>query len=96
MRVAVPVILVLLIGCARIGEPSRDEREQLEAWSKLVTPKDREEVTRAADAHTDWMEKRKVQYMIGQYRARYLRARERQAATRPAATKPASGNPFGP
>jgi hypothetical protein len=77
-RARLLVSAILLTSCVRIGEATSDEKKQLDAWSKLVTEKDRAEVRRAADAHTDWMEKKKVQWMTQQYRARYNRAQEKK------------------
>lgn len=96
--VAALVTLLTLPGCLRVGQASSEERAQLDAWSKAVTQKDRDEVTRQASLHTEWAEKKKVQWMTQQYRARFNRAQNKKAATQAAATRPTtrpSSGPFG-
>ena len=44
----------------------------MHAWAEVVTPLDREQVTREANQHTDWAERRKVQFITGEYKKRYL------------------------
>ena len=44
----------------------------MQAWAEVVTPKDREQVTREANQHTDWLERRKVQFITGEYKKRYM------------------------
>jgi hypothetical protein len=64
-----------LIGCALssdVGKPTDQEIAQMQAWSEVVTPLDREQVTREANQHTDWAERRKVQFITGEYKKRYL------------------------
>jgi hypothetical protein len=81
------VAFFVATGCVRIGEPSKEERDQLAKWSARVSETDRVEVRREADRHTEWMEKKKTQFMIEQYRERYRDAKAaeaRRAATRPA------------
>ncbi|MGH7177788.1 MAG: hypothetical protein ACREJC_10440 [Tepidisphaeraceae bacterium] len=77
------------VGCVTVGQPTPQERDQLEKWSKLVTPVDRAAVESEAAEHTDWMSRKKTQWMIDQYRACYERAQARAAATR-ASTRPTS------
>jgi hypothetical protein len=96
-----PLVVILLPlvmnGCLSVGQASPDEKQQLDAWAKVVTPRDRDEVTRQASQHTEWAEKKKVQWMTQQYKARYNRAQTKKAATRAATqttTRPSSG-PFG-
>jgi hypothetical protein len=74
------ISLCSLPGCLRVGQASRDELAQLDYWGKLLPDRDRAAVQREADQHTDWMPKKKVQWMTMQYRARYRRA---QAASQP-------------
>src|SRR4051812_46887811 len=78
-------------GCLSVGQASTDELAMRDAWGKQVSTKDRAEVQREVDQHTDWMEKKKVQWMTMQYRARYNRARAKAAAA--AATRPATSGP---
>src|SRR4051812_37502289 len=78
------VIAFLFSGCLHIGDASPDEKSQLDSWSKLVTDADRAQVQRAAASHTEWAEKKKVQWMITQYRTRYNRAQAKKAATQAA------------
>lgn len=44
----------------------------MQAWAEVVTPLDREVVTREANQHTDWAERRKVQFITGEYKKRFL------------------------
>src|SRR3954466_13969347 len=82
---------ILGVGCVRVGQPSPDDQAQLAKWSQLVSPKDRAEVERTAASRTDWMEKKKVQWMTTQYRTRYNRQQAKKATTQAAgATKPTS------
>jgi len=63
-----------LIGCvlrSDVGKPTDQEITQMQAWAEVVTPKDREQVTREANQHTDWAERRKVQFITGEYKKRY-------------------------
>src|SRR3954452_19395415 len=84
-------------GCLRIGEPTPDERRQLQTWSAAVSDEDRAAVQREANTHTEWMEKKKTQWMPTEYRSRYAKARakatRRAAATQRAATMRASTLP---
>lgn len=95
-RLLIVILLLVPGGCLRVGQASDDEKAQLAAWSKVVTQKDRDDVTRQANSHTEWAEKKKVQWMTQQYRARFNRAQNRKAATQAAtqSTRPSSG-PFG-
>ncbi|MBC8105332.1 MAG: hypothetical protein H7Z14_01985 [Anaerolineae bacterium] len=85
---------IMASGCMRMGEPTSDERAQLTTWSKVVSDQDRTDVRREADTHTEWMERKKTQWMIGEYRSRYEKARAKQARraaeTRNAATQRAA------
>lgn len=83
------VTFTSLAGCLRVGEPLPDERRQLEQWSAAVSADDRLAVQREANQHTDWMERKKTQWMIGEYRSRYAKARTREAR-RAAATQRAA------
>lgn len=97
VRQLLVALLILISGCLRVGQASPDEKQQLDAWANVVTPKDRDEVTRQASQHTEWAEKKKVQWMTQQYKARYSRAQNKKAATRAAtqtSTRPSTG-PFG-
>jgi hypothetical protein len=82
----------------RVGQASPEEKSQMDAWANVVTQKDRDDVTRQAHMHTEWAEKKKVQWMTQQYKARYNRAQTKKAATQSATqqstTRPSSG-PFG-
>lgn len=90
-------LLIMVGGCLRVGEPTPDERQQLQSWSAAVSDTDRVDVQREANTHTEWMERKKAQWMIGEYRARYARARakaaRRAAATQRAATMRAATMP---
>ena len=77
---AVLLIATVSSSCTHVGEPTSQENKQLAAWSAVVSEKDRIEVRREADRHTEWMERRKVQWMIGEYRARYENSRRAAAA----------------
>jgi hypothetical protein len=77
---AVFFIATVSAGCTHVGEPTSQEKKQLASWSAVVSEKDRLEVRREADRHTEWMERRKVQWMIGEYRARYENSRRAAAA----------------
>ncbi len=89
MRTASCILLCLcLIGCGgTVGQPTDTEVQQMNAWAEVVTPKDREEVTREANQHTDWMERRKVQWITGEYVKRYSKGRGHASTTR-SATQP--------
>jgi len=84
-------------GCQHLGDPTPDERRQLATWSAAVSDQDRAAVQREASQHTDWMERKKTQWMIGEYRSRYAKARtkeaRRAAATQRAATMRAATLP---
>ena len=75
---AILFIAVVTTGCVSVGEPTPQEKKQLAAWSAVVTEKDREEVRREADRHTEWMERKKVQWMIGEYRSRYHKSQQKK------------------
>jgi hypothetical protein len=63
----------IVLGCrGDIGKPTDQEIAQMQAWAAVVTPQDREQVTREANQHTDWLERRKVQFITGEYKRRYL------------------------
>ena len=86
-----------LIGCALssdVGKPTDQEIAQMQAWSEVVTPLDREQVTREANQHTDWAERRKVQFITGEYKKRFLHQKAHPSTTR-AATAPATSSVFG-
>jgi hypothetical protein len=100
IAVSIPVSIP---GCLRVGQASDDEKQQLAAWSAVVTDKDRAEVQRTASLHTEWMEKKQVQWMIQQYKTRYAHLQSKSATkpttqttqpTTDATTHPTT-NPFG-
>jgi hypothetical protein len=97
MLVALPLACFVIVGCMRIGQPTSEERAELATWSKAVSDQDRIEVSREAATHTDWMERKKTQWMISEYRARSEKARAKQArraaATQRAATQRAATLP---
>ena len=96
-RLLIVILLLPAGGCLRVGQASDEEKSQLAAWSNVVTQKDRDDVTRQAGLHTEWAEKKKVQWMTQQYKARFNRAQSKKAATQAATqstTRPSSG-PFG-
>jgi hypothetical protein len=75
-------------GCFRgnVGTPTDQEVMQMQAWAEVVTPQDREQVTREANQHTDWAERRKVQFITGEYKKRYLHALAHPTTARSATT----------
>jgi hypothetical protein len=94
---ALALLIVIASSCVRLGEPTSQERAQLARWSNVVTDEDRADVRREADTHTEWMERKKAQWMISEYRSRYAKARAkatpRAAATQRAATQRAATMP---
>src|SRR4051794_17413840 len=91
LSVALVLAGMLAAGCVRVGQATPDDQAQLAKWGQLVSAKDRAEVERTAASHTDWMEKKKVQWMTTQYRTRYNRQQAKKATTQAAAaTKPAT------
>jgi len=79
-------------GCmgSDVGKPTDQEVAQMQAWAEVVTPKDRELVTREANQHTDWAERRKVQFITGEYKRRYLHLQAHPSTAR-STTAPATG-----
>jgi hypothetical protein len=88
---AICVVLSLIaIGCrGDVGKPTDQEVQQMQAWAEVVTPNDREQVTREANQHTDWAERRKVQFITGEYKKRYLHL-QAHPTTAKGTTMPAS------
>ncbi|CAN5408558.1 hypothetical protein BH09PLA1_BH09PLA1_01580 [soil metagenome] len=88
------VVWCVLAGCLRMGDPTPQERQQLQKWGDSVSDSDRAEVRHEADKHTEWMERKKTQWMIAEYRSRYAKAKSREdrraAATQRAATQRAA------
>jgi hypothetical protein len=81
---------LVVVGCGgQVGQPTDQEIQQMQAWSEVVTPLDREQVTREANQHTDWLERRKVQFITGEYKRRYLHE-QAHPTTRHASPSPAS------
>ena len=70
-----------------VGKPTDQEVTQMNAWAEVVTPKDRLDVTRQANQHTDWMERKKVQWITGEYVRRYNKEKGKSLGTR-ALTRP--------
>ena len=65
--------MLIICGCRfGVGVPTDQELQQMQAWAEVVTPKDRAEVMRQANEHTEWAERRKVQFITGEYKKRYL------------------------
>jgi hypothetical protein len=83
---------LVIAGCqgSDVGKPTDLEVTQMQAWAEVVTPKDREVVTREANQHTDWAERRKVQFITGEYKKRFLHL-QAHPATAKSATKPTTG-----
>jgi hypothetical protein len=69
-----------------VGKPTEQELTQMQAWAEVVTPTDREQVTREANQHTDWAERRKVQFITGEYKRRYLHQQAHPSTARSATT----------
>jgi hypothetical protein len=81
-------IVALNGGCmGDVGKPTDQEIAQMQAWAEVVTPQDREVVTREANQHTDWAERRKVQFITGEYKKRYNHAQTHPKAVHPATMK---------
>jgi hypothetical protein len=79
---------VLNNGCmADVGKPTDQEITQMQGWAEVVTPQDREVVTKEANQHTDWAERRKVQFITGEYKKRYLHEMAHPRTAHPATTK---------
>jgi hypothetical protein len=83
---------MLLAGCrgSDVGKPTDQEVAQMQAWAEVVTPQDREVVTREANQHTDWAERRKVQFITGEYKKRFLH-KVAHPATAKSTTTPTTG-----
>ncbi len=81
-------------GCLHVGDPSPDELATRDAWSKVVSDNDRAQIMREAGTHTEWMEKRRVQWETQQFKSKYSHAQTKKAATRAttraSATKPST------
>jgi len=94
---AISAALCATAGCLHVGEPTPDERRQLQTWSAAVSDEDRAAVQREANAHTEWMERKRTQWMITEYQSRYAKTRakaaRRAAATQRAATMRAATMP---
>ncbi|MBV8781802.1 MAG: hypothetical protein JO353_10430 [Phycisphaerae bacterium] len=92
---ALPVFVaagLLICGCRfNVGNPTDQEVQQMQAWAAVVTPKDRADVMRQANQHTEWAERRKVQWITGEYKKRYEHYQARAAATRAASSATTSG-----
>ena len=76
------------VGCLGqdVGQPTDQEVAQMHAWSEVVSPKDREQVTMQANQHTDWAERRKVQFITGEYKRRYLHQQAHPSTARSSTT----------
>jgi hypothetical protein len=77
----------IVAGCrGDVGKPTDQEVAQMQAWAAVVTPQDREQVTREANQHTDWLERRKVQFITGEYKGRYLHLQSHPSTAKSATT----------
>jgi hypothetical protein len=88
IAVCLTAVALVGFGCLRgdLGQPTDQEITQMQAWSEVVTPQDREQVTREANQHTDWLERRKVQFITGEYKRRYLHQQSHPSTARSATT----------
>jgi len=59
--------VVLLSSCMHLPEATPEEREICQAWAERVPPNIRQKITRDADAHTSWTEKKRVAWMTEQF-----------------------------
>jgi hypothetical protein len=72
--------LLLAAGCRfNVGVTTDQDVQQMQAWAEVVTPKDRAEVVKQANEHTEWAERRKVQWITGEYKKRYTHEQARLA-----------------
>ena len=79
--------IAIFSGCRfNVGVPTDQDLQQMQAWAAVVTPKDRAEVMKLANQHTEFSERRKVQFITGEYKRRYLKEQNR-AAAHPATTQ---------
>ena len=95
-----PAALDVFAGCRfNVGVPTDQDVQQMQAWAAVVTPKDRTEVMLQANQHTEFSERRKVQFITGEYKKRYLKeqskASGRTSATRSTTTTGPSDLPTG-
>ena len=87
-RMHLLIVVILLVGGCRfnVGVPTDQEVQQMQAWAEVVTPKDRADVVREANQHTEWAERRKVQWITGEYKKRFEHLQSKIAAKPTTAT----------
>ena len=76
-----------LASCAHLPPASQEEIYARDQWAQKVSPTVRQQVHAEAERHTNWGEKRKVQFEISRYQHVY---QQEQKKTRATATRPAT------
>ena len=82
--------VALLVSCTGVPAASKDEIYARDQWAQKVSPTVRQQVHAEAERHTNWGEKRKVQFEISRYQHAYQQEQKKgRASTTRSATAPA-------
>jgi hypothetical protein len=80
--------------CNPIPPATAQERSVRDQWAARVSPDARQQVIAEAERHTNWGEKRKIQYEVDRFQKIYqqeqLKVRKHAPATTRAATGPST------
>ena len=76
-------LLVFLPACAQVPPATREEIKLRDDWAARVFPPVRQQVIEDADRHTNWGEKRKIQYEIERYQHAYRDQQHKARTTQP-------------
>jgi hypothetical protein len=78
------VLLVLILtSCSSLPKPSADELKARDQWGALIAPQTRQRVIDEANHHTNWTEKRRVQFEIERFQHIYRDQQRKSRATQP-------------
>src|SRR5438477_9276586 len=82
-------VVLTLSSCMSLPRPTPAELKARDAWAALLPPDVRQKVIDEANRHTNWTEKRRVQFEIERFqhlhRDQERKTRATQPSTRPAA-----------
>jgi len=76
-------LLLVLSSCSSLPKPSPDELKARDQWGALISPAARQRVVDEAKHHTNWTEKRRVQFEIERYQHIYRDQQRKSRATQP-------------
>jgi hypothetical protein len=85
---AIAAAVAMAVSCTPVPPATAQERSARDQWAARVSPQARQEVMAEADRHTNWGEKRKIQYEIDRFQKIYHQEQLKVRKHAPSTTSP--------